>query len=383
VVTIIGRSVRGLEWVAADEVSATLPEARGLAMAGREVTFTVAELAPPLLGLRTVDDVFAEVGRVAGAGPGKDSVAAVARGVGGLDWSTALARLGQVRSLPARPAIDVVVSLAGRRGYNRFAVEHAAGETLARRLGGAYLPRTSGGRPAGRPDLVVRVFVRGTEAVAAVRLAADPLHRRGYKRDAGAGTLHPPAAAALARLAAPAAGTAADPMCGDGTIAIETALSCPGTRVLASDIDPGRLGAAGRNAARAGARLAVCRADAGRLPWAGGSVEALITNPPWQVAVEARGRLRGSLGEFWRDVPRVLTPGGRLCLIADAQLGTPGLLPRLGYQLALAAQVRLAGRVSHVLLCAPPGRDPVCLPDGLARWRHRALAAGVVTETGF
>jgi hypothetical protein len=58
-------------------------------------------------------------------------------------------------------------------------------------------------------------------------------------------------------------------------------------------------------------------------------------------------------------------------------------LRQMGYQLALATQVRLAGRVSHVLLCAPPEQRLPRIPAGLADWRRRALADGVITETGF
>jgi hypothetical protein len=38
-VNILVRSVRGLEWAAADEVSARLAAAEGIAMSPREVTF--------------------------------------------------------------------------------------------------------------------------------------------------------------------------------------------------------------------------------------------------------------------------------------------------------------------------------------------------------
>ena len=383
-VTIIARSVRGLEWVAADEISATLPRASEIAMSSREITFQLPGLVSPLLGLRTVDDVFVQVGRVPGMGTGKQAAAIAAPGIADLDWAGALAQLGVIRAVPPHPRIDVVASLEGRRNYNRFAVENAVGDALARRLHGSYLARTSSGRQAGEPDLMVRVFVRGTEAVAAAEAAPQPLHRRGYKLQSGPGTLHPPMAAALARLADPApAGTVADPFCGDGTIAIETALSYPASRVLASDLDDVRLGHTERNAARAGVSLTLRQADAARLPWPDQSIDAVITNPPWNIAVDARGLLRTSLDRFWQQLPRLLAPDGRLCLISDAQLDAPAQVKQMGYQLALATQIRLAGRVSHLLLCAPRDQRPPRIPAGLAGWRRRALAAGLITEAGF
>ena len=150
-VTIIARSVRGLEWVAADEISAAIPQARGLAMSSREVTFQVPKLAPPLLGLRTVDDVFVEVGRVPGVAPTSEGPAIAAPRIADLDWAGALAHLDMIRAIPAHPQLDVVASLEGRRKYSRFAVENAVGEMLARRLRGSYLARTNSGRQAGEP----------------------------------------------------------------------------------------------------------------------------------------------------------------------------------------------------------------------------------------
>jgi tRNA (guanine6-N2)-methyltransferase len=382
---LVARSVRGLEWAIADEISERLPEADAITMSGREVDFELPALAPHVLGLRLPDDLFLEVGRVTDVGKTKDVPASAARQIAALDWAPAVAWLNAVRELPGRPRFDVVVSLEGRRNYNRFAMENAVGPALRPLLCGSYLARTSEGRQTGDPDLTVRLFVRGTEARVTLRLADRPLHRRWYKQDTGAGTLHPPVAAALARLAGPPgrAETMADPFCGDGTIAIETALAYPDSRVLAADIDPERLRNARHNAMRAGATLSMTRLDAGLLPWPAGALDAVMTNPPWNVAVAAGGLLRSSMDRFWRQLPGLLSRRGRLCLIADADLDEPGQLRRMGYQLALATQIRLAGRVSHLLLCAPPGKDRPQIPAGLARWRRRALADGVITDAGF
>ncbi len=153
--------------------------------------------------------------------------------------------------------------------------------------------------------------------------------------------------------------------------------------MIAGDIDAARLANAAGNAARAGIRAWFCQLDAGRLPWAAGSIDAVITNPPWGVTIGPRGLLRHSLERFWRQLPGLLTPAGRLSLVTDAEIGVPARLRGLGYQLTLATQVRLAGRVSHLLLGAPPGQAAPRLSDGLARWRRQALAEGLVTEDGF
>ena len=223
---LIARSVRGLEWMTADEISARLPEVSAINLANREISFDLPSLPQAVLDLRLADDLFLDVGTLTGVGKARDVPQAVAGQASALDWATAVGQLKAVRELPSQPQFDVVASLEGRRNFNRFDLENAIGAQLRPLLGGAYLTRSAEGRQVGEPDLTVRVFVRDTEARLTLRIAARPQHRRLYKQSTGPGTLHPPVAAALARLAWPADGeTVAAPFCGDGTIAIETALA--------------------------------------------------------------------------------------------------------------------------------------------------------------
>ncbi|OLT14333.1 hypothetical protein BJF78_02490 [Pseudonocardia sp. CNS-139] len=219
----------------------------------------------------------------------------------------------------------------------------------------------------------MRVFLRAGSATAALRVGAVPLHRRAYKQRTGPGTLHPPVAAALARLAGPVA-SVLDPFCGDGTIAVEAALAHPDARVLASDADPERVRHAAANAAAAGVAVDLAVADAAAAPAT--AVDAVVTNPPWNLAVDATGALNGSLAPFWRRLPDLLTAGGRLVALTEAALDVPAVLRDLGCTVPLADPVRIAGRVAHVVLAAPPGRPAPDLLPGAARWRTRARRAG-------
>ncbi|TMM40986.1 MAG: methyltransferase domain-containing protein [Actinobacteria bacterium] len=373
----IARAVHGIEWVCAEEIARTLP-AGDVRLARREVTFRLPSVDDRLHALRTVDDVFVRVGEVGDVGTTKDALPVLARRLAALDWSAAAPG-----AVPGR-RFDVVASIEGRRTYNRYAVEAAAGAALAPVLGATFVARTDAGS-AGESDLTVRLFLRGPVAVAALRLAARPLHRRAYKQDTGPGTLHPPLAAALARLTAPAGGERVlDPFSGDGTLAIEATLAYPDARVTGTDIDPARVANARANAQRAGVAVEFAVADAGEAD-AGRdarpddvraadvrAADVVLTNPPWNLAVDAAGTLAGSLDRFWRTVP------GRLCAVTDADLAVPEALRRQGFTTALTTRVRLAGRVSDVVLAAPPGHPAPALPPGLATWREQAVRAGVV-----
>lgn len=380
---LIARCVHGVEWVVAAQVEAALPEASGITMTRREVAFTLPQLEPRVLGLRCADDAFLRVGEVPRVGLTKADLPALAAAVAHLDWHRAVDLIGALREA-APSSFDCVVSIEGKRNYNRFAGEDAIGRALGGVLGLRFVSRSAAGQVAAeRPDLTVRVFLRGSTATAALRLGPRPLHRRAYKLATGPGTLHPPLAAALVALAGSDGMTVHDPFCGDGTLAIEAALAWPTSRVTAGDIDPERVANTRANAERAGVAVDASVADASDLGTEHAAVDLLLTNPPWDLAVTSGGRLGSSIGAFWSDAAAVLRRPGRVCTVTDERLGVPDVLRERGYAVALAARLRLAGRVVHVSLAGGPGSGAPQLASDLARWRHRAVSDGVVTERGF
>ena len=380
---IIARSVHGLEWVCAGEVSHADADVSCVRLSRRQVDFEVGTIASWLLGLRTADDVFVRLAIIDGVGRTKRDLPALGHAAAALDWVRALDCIRTVRELPEHGSFDVVASIEGRRGYNRFAVERSIGLAIAPVLGATFVERGDGARAGADSDWTVRAFVRGDHVTIAARLARKPLHRRGYKVSTGPGTLHPPVAAALVAVGAPAAGALADPFCGDGTIAIEAALARPQLRIMASDVDPVRVDNARKNAARAGVDIGTHLADAAGFADTVTDVNAIITNPPWGQAVPPGGQLRSSGHEFFPALGAALRPDGVLCCITDADLDVPDLIAEQGWQLGLAQRIRLAGRVADVSVAAPPGRPGPILPASLADWRLRAMADGVITEAGF
>lgn len=432
---LTARCVRGLEWLVAAEVAdvagfSATGTAPGIVLAERQVSFTAAQIDGGWLRLRTADDVLLDLGTLRGIDHTRAAVGELSRQLARIDFAAGLDIVRRVRSagqagardgvpVPVRsrgsqeteteteasrargrqadrPAFDVVASLLGRRNYNRFAVEDAAGEVVAKAVGARYVSRNpaagsrraieAAGSDLTKSDFTVRLSLRGDEAEVALRLSPRPLHRRPWKLDTGPGTLHPPLAAALALIAAAdVVTTAFDPFCGDGTIAVETAHAFPGAKILAADLDADRLRNARANALRsgAGARIGFVRADAGRSAWTSGVFDLLVTNPPWNRAVGAAGTLADTLDPFWRSVPEALTAHGRICTLADADLDVPSSLRRAGYTVALAQAIRLAGRVSHVILAAPPLAAEVRLPAALEHWREQAIKSGIVSDAGF
>ena len=161
-----------------------------------------------------------------------------------------------------------------------------------------------------------RLTVDGDRALLALRIGPGPLHRRSYRQFTRPGSVHPPLAAALVRLARPYDGARLlDPCCGVGTIPIEAAdqeLS-----IIGSDRDKDAITAAKANGE--GTSISWMTADAGSLPVTSGSVDLVVTNPPWDRQVPAAGLLARQPHRFWQELRRVLRPDGRaVVLLTDA-----------------------------------------------------------------
>jgi tRNA (guanine6-N2)-methyltransferase len=310
------RSLAGLEPVVAAEVLLRLDRVAEQ-IGARELVLSVpddeaAAVASIVVRLSTVDDAFLEVvaaGPVGRTMADLEVIADLARGARH-DASAELV-LGWRQGTTSRSGLlDVTASVLGRQRYSRFDVEDLVGSILSP-VGGAVYRSRSEGASGIIPTLSYRVTVDKRRTALLLRLAAQPLHRRPYWRESRPGALHPPLAAAMAMLAE--LGTAAvvlDPFCGSGTIAIETARLAEGSRaVVASDIDAEAVRVTRRNA-REGARVrvqTVC-CDTGALPFRRGSIDRVISNPPWdhQVSWSRCRRSGGSFNEVLAEEFRIV-----------------------------------------------------------------------------
>ncbi|MFG1876437.1 methyltransferase domain-containing protein [Sphaerisporangium sp. NPDC049003] len=305
--SLVARCVHGLEPALAAEI---LQLGLGVIthLGHREVHFRTSRSEPRAVALRTADDVFLLAAQGADTGTARESVEALAR-LADLAEAGSLMRLRESHGGPGEvTGVEVSASFLGRRNFNRYDVEDAVGHALARRLGLGYHSRRAGtAPPPGHSGW--RVTLDGTRATLMLRIAGRPLHRREYKRCSVPGTLHPPLAAAMARMAGIRPGhTVLDPCCGAGTLLIEAWSQQPGARFHGFDLASEALRAAERNAA--GLPVTIERGDAGRLPVPDGTVDRVLSNPPWGGQVAPHGLLAASSSHWWTELRRVLAPGG-------------------------------------------------------------------------
>ncbi|MGW4470916.1 TRM11 family SAM-dependent methyltransferase [Nonomuraea sp. NPDC004354] len=377
---LVARTVRGLEPLVAEEIGGAER------FRHREVWFRRGVPDPGLLELRTADDVLLAgtvAGRVGHTKAALDRLRAAAREVDAAALVSLKAQFAgsaevkappetkarpegkarrdanarseanvrpEAKALPEVAGLEVSASFLGRRTFTRYDIEDAVGAELAARLGVPYHSRRQGPPPP--CALSWRVSVEGDEAVIGLRIAGRPLHRRPYKIGTVPGTLHPPVAAAMVRLAGlERARTVLDPCCGAGTTLIEARAAAPSARYLGADLSPAAVRvAAGNAAAGAGAGIGWLAADAGRIPLPAGSVDVALVNPPWECQVAAGGLLAAGHDRFWSELRRVLKRPGRVVALL------PELVRPPGFQVDRAIRVSLMGRHPVIAVLSPPAR---------------------------
>jgi len=317
--TYLATCLPGLEPVVADELQAKVAGVRvAAAEHGRVIitSITAADTSGPsraptlhpeaLLALRSIDNLYLILGQVP-VGAHRADLDALAAALAGLpagperpDWT--------VRA-PARPLVYVNASRRGHHTYSRFEAAEAALRGLRRRH-----PRWQPGTPE-RHDLEFRLDVEHETATLSLRLTDASFRFRGRRHFAPA-ALRPPVAHALVWLAGVSAGDVfLDPFCGSGTIVAERA-AYAARRLLGSDISDAALAAARQNLSLQ-PNVQLVRADARRLPFAAGSVDAVATNLPFGRQVLARSEIGRLYAAFARQLARVLAPAGRAIVLTD------------------------------------------------------------------
>ena len=237
------------------------------------------------------------------------------------------ARARMTRPAGARATFRVIARVLQERSFPR--------SELRRQLAGAIRRQQPRWRPADPAELEVWVVeYQPGKIVAGLRVSDARMRQHDGRDTERRGGLRPTVAAAMVRLAGQPDGTLLDACCGAGTILAEAARA--GWRAEGTDIDPGAVRAARRNAPGA----AVWQGDVRRLDLADGSVRACVSNLPFgrqhNVQQDMPGWLRGALAEL----ARVTEPGGRVVLLAP---GIPGDVLPGGLRPAGRIPIRLLG----------------------------------------
>jgi len=343
----------GLETIAAEEIAQSL-DAEVKRTGPGVIVFRVPEITREVLRLRTVEDVFLLAW-------GTDELSYKAEDLQHIrrwtaqkaDWPRLLQIHHALRPKPkGKPTYRLVAQMTGEHGYRRIDAREALAKGLAGKLPASW-------RHAEENAAVeIWLTIHGTTAVCGLRLSDATMRHRTYKEEHRTASLRPTVAAALVRLAEARPGQVVlDPMCGAGTILAEQLLAArPAERgrvqVWGGDIDRSALRAAGENLRKLGQPL-LARWDATRLPLPAGSVDRILSNPPFGKQLSTPAEIGPLYRRMLVEYSRVLRPDGRaVLLVADAE-PLREAAAAVGWKRGRYFRVRVLGQMAQLSVWRP------------------------------
>jgi 23S rRNA G2445 N2-methylase RlmL len=195
-------------------------------------------------------------------------------------------------------------------------------------------------------DVEIWANIIGSTLLCGVRLSDRTMRHRPYQVVSRPASLRPSVAAAMVWLTDPSQHDVfVDPMCGSGTILAERMLAAPYQAVRGGDISVESVRAATENLSSLQQPFQVEQWDACALPLDTDSVHKAATNLPFGKQIGSPDELRRLYPCFFRELGRVLQPGGIATvlsseyeLVKDTIRQLPALRIITGYSIAVLGQ---------------------------------------------
>ena len=282
-----------------------------------------------LMDLRSVDNVYARLAEVGGITVGKPGLQRILERVARLDLAPATA-LHDVLHGPKDTRKFALTCTAGRD--HRF----SAGE-LYRTVRSALHPRYELVPEESEPPYSLHLQVTGSRALLGLQLSIRRMRTRDYRLAGVPGGLEATVAYCMAFLArVESRDVCLDPMCGSGTILIETGLGLAPRTLMGGDVSGEALSAARENAGASAQSVGLTRWDAGRLPLKDATIDKLLCNLPFGKRTTT-ARHEGT-GPLLKEFARVLRPGRTAVLLTEDKDGMRKALGERGAGFDLVQQ---------------------------------------------
>jgi tRNA G10 N-methylase Trm11 len=198
-------------------------------------------------------------------------------------------------------------------------------------------------------------------ALLGIRLSDASMRQRPEAFTSIPASLKPPVARAMALLSAPrATDRVLDPFCGAGTLLIERARVASYAALIGGDVSPAAVRVARSNLQTAGLSADLRTWDALSLPLESGTVDVVLTNPPFgkQLAIPG-GDPQAFYAGMLAELARVVVPGGVAVVITSATRALQGALRTSSGVLRVHdhVPVLVRGEPTEVVLLERAGQD--------------------------
>lgn len=303
-------TTRGFEDIIEQELNAKLSDLQIIEKSYRKIIFSYEGSINNILEIRSVEDAFLFIAKLDSIGHTRSDLPDLIKKISGLDFSIAKESLQKIRTEPISQ-FSISSSSVGKRNYSYIEVKDGVSKILAPKLDLIYENEL-------HQEFDIRVFLEHESAYIGVRLGNTPLHRRPYKASTTKATLRADIAYCMALLAEIShKDTVLDPMCGSGTILIESSIFEP-KMLIGGDIDPDALEATKANVNSYDTSLDIQLKlwDSTSLPLPDRSVNKIICNLPFGKQIEIE-----DLDKFYQQVLqefiRILSTNGKIVILTS------------------------------------------------------------------
>ena len=335
----------GMEPVAADEINRELGGVikkveRGI------VVFTLEEVTPKVLELRTTEDVFLLAWGSDALSYKSDDLANFRK------WTATKPKWNDLFKIhhslrpktKGKPTFHLVCQREGEHGFRRVDALDALADGLAGKIPMGWTPGDE------NAWLEIWLTIKSHTAVCGLRLSDRLMRHRTYKDDHVLASLRPTVAAGMVWLAGIGPNmTILDPMCGAGTILCETIETAKRRskagkiEVIGGDIDPNAMFVTNQNVENVGPAV-LARWDTRRLPLETASVDRIICNPPFGKQLANMDEIPPLYAAAAAEWNRVLKPGGRAVFVVMEQDALELPLTANGWKPTRKLKVRILGQ---------------------------------------
>ncbi len=252
-----------------------------------------------------------------------------------LDWIENAARSSRLHLYITEGSSFAVKSVReGEHEFTSMDVSRVVGKAVYESL------RSTGKTPVVRlnsPSTLIRSDLIDNKLYISLSLTGDySRHIRRYRVYDHPAALKSTLASTMIRLARAVDGDhILDPMCGSGTVAIESALTFENSLISCNDINPRHIVRAKANAAiaRVDKRVNFLSVNALELDrYLAGQVDVVVTNPPYGIRLGDKKRVKQLYKKFAEVLPSVMKRGGRISIITPEGRYMRMLLERNGFE---------------------------------------------------
>jgi SAM-dependent methyltransferase len=286
-------------------------------------------------GLRTSEDVFAEIARHAGPA-GTQELATILLDPAAIERALS-AWAEELHPLQSRMTYRVIVRVLSEQRFQRTTLREAMVHAI-----GKQRPRWRAADPAELEFWAIED--KPGQFRLGLRLTTAAMRHRDGRVVERAGALRPSAAAAMVFLAGRGPGRLLDPCCGGGTILAEA--QAARWQPFGLDRDPSAIAASRANL---GTPVPLVHGDVRALPFGDGTFRSAVSNLPFGRAYSVQGDPQRWLTAALSELERVTVPGAPIVLLVpDSRHMRGALAAHETLRLARKLDVSLLGQTTAV-----------------------------------